>query len=85
MLLVKACPMSDFFPQSCTAKHVHILRLSIGNCRGETSCIHQNNASQLSNPLLPNISIHILHTVLCTFTKVLTRRICLTIKSFFSQ
>ena len=29
------------------------------------------------NPLHPNISIHILHTVLCTFTKVLTRRIYL--------
>ena len=27
---------------------------------------------------------HILHTVLYTFPKVLTRRICLTIKSFFS-
>ena len=36
------------------------------------------------NPLHPNISIHIHHTVLCTFTKVLTRRLCLTIKSFFS-
>ena len=36
------------------------------------------------NPLHPNISIHILHTALCTFTKVLSRRICLTIKSLFS-
>ena len=36
------------------------------------------------NPLHPNISMHILHTVLYTFLKVLTRRICLTIKSFFS-
>ena len=36
------------------------------------------------NPLHPNISMHILHTVLYTFPKVLTRRICLTIKSFFS-
>ena len=36
------------------------------------------------SPLHPNISMHILHTVLCTFTKVLTRRICLTIKSVFS-
>ena len=35
-------------------------------------------------PLQPNISMHILHTVLYTFLKVLTRRICLTIKSFFS-
>ena len=32
------------------------------------------------NHLHPNISMHILHTVLCTFPKVLARRICLTIK-----
>ena len=36
------------------------------------------------NPLHPNITIYILHTVLYTFPKVLTRRICLTIKSFIS-
>ena len=35
------------------------------------------------NPLQPNISMYILHTVLFTSPKVLTRRICLTIKSFF--
>ena len=34
-------------------------------------------------PLHPNISMHILHTVLYMFLKVLTRRICLTIKSLF--
>ena len=39
---------------------------------------------RLVNPLQPNISIHILYTVLCTLTKVLTGRICPTIKSFFS-
>ena len=33
-------------------------------------------------PLHPNISMHILYTVLYTNPKVLTRRICLTIKSF---
>ena len=38
----------------------------------------------LFNPLYPNISTHILHTVLFTFPKVLTRRICLTIKSLCS-
>ena len=32
----------------------------------------------------PNISVHFLHTVLYTFPIVLTKRICLTIKSFFS-
>ena len=42
------------------------------------------NVIRLVNPLQPNITIHILHTVLCTLTKVLTGRICLTIKSFFS-
>ena len=36
------------------------------------------------NPLHPNISIHILHTVFHTFPNVLRRRICITIKSFFS-
>ena len=35
------------------------------------------------NPLHPNISMHILHTVLYTFHKVLRRRICLTIRTFF--
>ena len=33
------------------------------------------------NPLHPNISMHILHTVLRTFPKRLWRRICVTIKS----
>ena len=36
-------------------------------------------------PLHPNISRHILHTVLNTFPKVLTRRICLTIKRFYHR
>ena len=38
----------------------------------------QNNSF---NPLHPNISMHILHTVHYTFSRVLTRRICLTIKA----
>ena len=37
-----------------------------------------------SHPLDRNISMHILHNFLKTFPKVLTRRICLNIKSFFS-
>ena len=40
--------------------------------------------TKVINPLLTNISMHILHTVLYTFPKMLTRRICLTIKSFYS-
>ena len=43
-----------------------------------------NAAVNLFNLLHPNISMHILHTVLYTFPKVLTRRICLTVKSFFT-
>ena len=35
------------------------------------------------NPLQPNITMYIVHTALNTFPKVLTRRICLTIKNFF--
>ena len=37
------------------------------------------------NPSNPNISIHILHTVLYTFPKKLTERLCSTIKGFFSS
>ena len=36
------------------------------------------------NPLHPNISMHILLTVLYTFPKVLARRICPAIKRFFN-
>ena len=36
------------------------------------------------NPLHPNISMHILQTVLNTFRYVLAEGICLTIKRFFS-
>ena len=36
------------------------------------------------NPSHPNIKLYILHTVVYTFPKKLTGRICLTIKNFFS-
>ena len=36
------------------------------------------------DPLHPIISMHILDTVLYTFPMVLAKRICLTIKNFFS-
>ena len=36
------------------------------------------------NPLHPNISMHILDTVIYTFCKVLKRRICFIIKGLFS-
>ena len=40
--------------------------------------------SQGINPVPPDISMHILHTVLYKFPKVLLRITCLTIKRFFS-
>ena len=86
--LVNACIMVDVC--TCTVERLFGLQFLCGNdttrskrCKleqrdidGEFSCLI---------PLHPNISMHILHTVLYTFPKVLTRRICLTIKSFFSE
>ena len=40
--------------------------------------------SKQFNSLHPNINMHILHTVLYTFLKVLTRRICLTVAGFYN-
>ena len=45
---------------------------------------HDQQPGHFLNLLHPNISMHILHTVLYTFLVVLTRRIYLKIKSFFS-
>ena len=50
----------------------------------DVQCMYLSRNEFFYNPLHPSISMHILHTVLSTFPKVLTRRICLTIKSFFS-
>ena len=44
--------------------------------------LHSRLLSVMSS-LRPNISMHILHTVLYTFLKTLTRRVCITIMSFF--
>ena len=43
--------------------------------------VDKNKIDRLINPLHPNISMQILHTVPFTFLKDLKRRICLTIKS----
>ena len=40
--------------------------------------------SSILNLSHSNITMHILHTVLYTFLKVQTKRICITIKGFFS-
>ena len=55
--------------------HVLVLAEKIIECSSiETSVYYVT-----LDPLHPNISIHILHTVLFTFSMVLIRRICLTI------
>ena len=45
---------------------------------------YKGHLTSYFSPLHPNISMHILHTVLYTFHKVLTWRICSKIKSSFS-
>ena len=42
--------------------------------KGETACSYQMSDLKWIFPYI--IRIHILHTVLCTFTKVLTQKIC---------
>ena len=66
----------------------HIVWVTCGNlfsneCPIRSPCAYGLCISDI-HPLHPNINIHILHTVICSFTKVLTRRICQTITSSFS-
>ena len=45
----------------------------------------KSRSGQLAiNPFHPKIGVYILHTVLFTFLLILTRRMCLTIRSFLS-
>ena len=55
------------------------------NCSGLTLKPPRNVWMKWHQPffIYHNISMHILHTVSYTFPKVLTRRICLTIKNFY--
>ena len=57
---------------SSTVKHSCALGESVSQNKG-------NCEEELLNPLHLSISMHILHTVLYTFPKALTRRICLLI------
>ena len=69
----------NFVPYLCRkVNYWNFLSLTDGGSQQNSSW-----SSFLIHPHL-NISLHFLHTVLHTFLKVLTRRICLTIKSFFS-
>ena len=58
----------------------HIVRKSLKNVPQSKQPIQSGMV--FFNPLHPNISLHILHTVLYTFPTELKRRICLTITSF---
>ena len=69
---------------SCCIRFIQLEKKGEGKCLKRkakplvTTC-HRNREKRL-HPLHPNTSMHILLTVLYTFPKVLTRRICFTIK-----
>ena len=67
-------------------KSIEVIFVFIKNMNGSERFVNDwiSNGLGHFSSLHPNISMYILHTVLYTFSKVLTRRICLTIKSFFS-
>ena len=74
---IKSHPLFHIFVYSVRLYQQFASTLYLFILKGEKDTIRVN-------PLLPNISIHVLHTIHYTFPKVLTRRICLTIKSFLS-
>ena len=66
-------------------KSIHLIsETAVNELAGMSITSHKILAKEdvfhFPNPLHPNISMHILHTILYTFPKVLTRRICLPIK-----
>ena len=87
MVHVKELNRGDFSPciNKVTVKKTRIKDHSISITRDLR--LYADLLQSLSNPLKVinlsylNISMHILHTVLYTFSKVLTRRICLPIKA----
>ena len=79
------------------SSHGHFTSSPIGHCNssslvlifvtlaGSVPSIKFLHVLWTLNPSHPDISMHILHTVLFTFPNVMKRRICLTIKRFFSR
>ena len=73
------------FPGSCLKSLFSFVNMMlVFYCKSKFFYLHENcgivyisNSSPSFNPLHPNISMHILHTVLYTFPDVLTRRIYL--------
>ena len=72
-------------PQQQSTNNKLALMLDLGKGRYTVSEILSLRVySNSFNPIHPDISMHILHTVLYTCPYVLARRSCLTIKRFFS-
>ena len=85
VILIIYCHLRAYFPKFLCNKDVfekfmskisgilNIFFFGVSSHKGSHMCI---------KPLHSNISMHILHTVLYTFPNVLTRRICLAVKSY---
>ena len=74
----------NFFPQKNSVEAVSLL-VQDYHSRSAVKELNGKYITMFLKPFMPlNISVHILHTALYTFTKVLTRRICLAIRSFVS-
>ena len=77
----KACLEFDFGEILVMITQFSVLKKGEERCENAQKSQYKTSIIQL---LHPNISMHILHTVRYTFPKVLTGRICSTIKSFLS-
>ena len=74
----------NFFSQKNSVEAVSLL-VQDYHSRSAVKELNGKYMTVFLKPFIPlNISVHILHTAIYTFTKVLTRRIRLTIKSFVS-
>ena len=74
----------NFFSQKNSVEAVSLL-VQDYHSRSAVKELNGKYMTVFLKPFIPlNISVHILHTAIYTFTKVLTRRICLTIESFVS-
>lgn len=58
-------------------------RLTVRNFSSRVKKLFQGEISCLRTAIHPKISIHIVHTALYSFPKVLIRKICLPVKRFF--
>ena len=82
---------SELYAEYKLTKHLSTVQVRYAPCTWRTSLTISSTASKEPRGLLSesvrglaHINMHILHTVLYTFPRVLTRRICWTVKSSFS-